>query len=111
MGVLKQRELKGDGCSVTGLLTASAAVKASAGDLLGVTVEMTDDGGDGVVEVWDSPDSTLTDDDCLARVTVTTTTSGAMASWALPHPRGVHAGNGLYMKVIAGDVNVIVYYN
>lgn len=98
-----------DGCSCSGLKTASVAIKAAKGILKGVTVEMTDTGGDGVVEIWDSPDSTLTNDTCLARITVTSTTSGDMSSWALPVGVGVKADNGLYLK-ITGDVNVIVYY-
>lgn len=98
-----------DGCSCSGLKTASAVIKATKGVLKGVTMEMTDTGGDGVVEVWDSPDSTLTSDTCLARITVTSTTSGDMASWTLPVGVGVKADNGLYLK-ITGDVNVIVYY-
>ena len=99
-----------DGCECTGLLTASGVVKADRGVLKGVTMEMTDAGGDGVVEIWDSPTSTLTDDTCLARITVTSTTSGDMSSWSLPVGPGVKASKGLYMKVVAGDVNVIVYY-
>lgn len=73
-----------DGCECSGLKTASVSIKAAKGILKGVTVEMTDTGGDGVVEVWDSPDSTLTDDICLARIRVTSTTLGDMASWSLP---------------------------
>jgi hypothetical protein len=99
-----------DGCECSGVKTASASIKASKGILKGVTMEMTDAGGDGVVEVWDSPDSTLTDDTCLARIAVTSTTSGDMSSWSLPVGEGVKASKGIYMKVVAGDVNVIVYY-
>jgi len=99
-----------DGCECSGLLTASAVIKATKGILKGITMEMTDTGGDGVVEVWDSPTSTLTSDVCLARITVTSTTSGDMDSWTLPIGVGVKAPLGLYMKIVTGDVNVIVYY-
>ena len=99
-----------DGCECSGLKTASVAIKAARGILKGMTVEMTDAGGDGVVEVWDSPDATLTSDTCLARITVITATSGAMSSWEMPVAPGVKAENGLYLKVVTGDVNVIVYY-
>jgi len=100
-----------DGCECSGLKTASAAIKAAKGILKGLTVEMTDTGGDGIVEVWDSPDSTLTGDKCLARVAVTSTTAHDMASWALPGGSvGVKASKGLYLKIVSGDVNVIVYY-
>ena len=99
-----------NGCECSGIKTASVAVKAAAGVLKGLTMEMTDTGGDGVVEVWDSPDATLTNDTCLARITVTSTTSGDMASWTLPVGEGVKAVNGIYMKIVAGDMNVIVYY-
>ena len=94
----------------TGLLTASTVIKAVPGLLLGYTMEMTDTGGDGTVEVWDSPTSDLTDDVCVARITVRSTTNGDMASFSLPLAPGVECGKGIYMKVTAGDVNVILYY-
>ena len=98
------------GCDCSGLLTTSSVIKATPGILKGVTMEMTDVGGDGVVEVWDSPNSTLAGDTCLARITVTSTTSGDMASRSLPVGSGVTAAKGIYMKIVTGDVNVIVYY-
>ena len=93
----------------SGVLTASAQIKAVRGLLGGILVTASDAGGDIVVKVWDSPNSTLTDDVCLAAVTIISTVSGAQNSFAPPSKEGVEAINGLYVQV-TGDCEVIVYY-
>lgn len=94
----------------SGVLTVGTVVKAVPGLLGGVLVTATDDGGDIDVIVWDSPDSTLTDDEELARITVVETTANAQNSFATPSKEGVQAENGIYVQVVAGDCEVIVYY-
>lgn len=95
----------------SGVMTSSTVVKATPGLLLGYTMEMTDAGGDGEVEIWDSFDTTTAGRVCVARIRVVATTDGEMASFcAPPASAGIECGFGIYMKVAAGDVSVVVYY-
>lgn len=94
----------------SGKLTASAAIKAAYGVVGGVLVTATDNGGDIDVEIWDSPDATLTNDERICRVTITTTTDKVQASWGSLAGQGVEATLGIYCKVVAGDCEVEVYY-
>jgi hypothetical protein len=91
-------------------MTASTVVKAKAGILGGVLVTATDNGGDIDIKVWDSPDSTLTDDDLLAQVTVVATTAKAQSSFSAPDVTGIEARKGIYVQVVAGDASIVVYY-
>ena len=94
----------------SGILTASTVIKAAGGLLGGVLVTATDNGGDIDVVVWDSPTATTTDDEYLARITVVTTTANAQASFVAPSSCGVQATLGIYVEVVAGHPQVIVYY-
>lgn len=93
----------------TGALTASAVVKNAPGLLGGVLVTTTDAGGDIDVLIYDSPDSTLTNDEILARITITEQVEHFQSSFGPPAREGVQAENGLYVH-ITGDCQVIVYY-
>lgn len=93
----------------TGALTASAVVKNAPGLLGGVLVTAEDADGDIDVLIYDSPDSTLTNDEILARVRVTDLISGTQDSFCAPAREGVQAENGLYVD-ITGNCQVIVYY-
>ncbi len=94
----------------SGAITASTVIKAKSGILGGVLVTAADAGGDIDVIIWDSPDSTLTGDDVLARVTITDLIANTQASFAAPSQEGVEARNGLYAQVVAGDCRLEVYY-
>jgi len=98
------------GWVTSGIMIASTAVKAKIGLLGGVLVTATDNGGDIDVIVWDSPDSTLTSDEYLCRITIPTTTANSQASFAAPSQVGIEALNGIYVQIVAGDCQVIVYY-
>jgi hypothetical protein len=94
----------------SGVLTASTVIKAKAGVLGGVLVTATDAGGDIDVIVWDSPTSTLTGDVALCRVPIPTTVSLTQESFGTPSQVGVEATLGIYVQVVAGDCEIIVYY-
>lgn len=94
----------------SGKLTSSTVIKAKAGLLGGVLVTATDNGGDINVVVWDSDTSDTTNDEQLARITIVDTTANAQNSFAAPSKEGVCAQNGIYVQVVAGDCEFIVYY-
>lgn len=94
----------------SGTLTASTVIKAEAGLLGGVVVTASDNGGDIDVIVWDSPNNTLTSDVELCRLTVPTTTDHTQTSFAAPSQVGVEAELGIYVQLVAGDCEIIVYY-
>ena len=94
----------------SGVLTASTVIKNKSGLLGGVVVIATDAGGDIDVIVWDSPDSTLTNDERLCRVTVPTTLTNTVESFGDLSSPGIQAQNGIYVQVVAGDCQVYVYY-
>ena len=94
----------------SGAMTASTVVSNAPSRLGGVVVTATDDGGDIDVILWDSPTSDVTSDEYLARITVTTTTAKAQASFGDLAGPGVQATLGIYVQVVAGDCQVLVYY-
>lgn len=94
----------------TGFKTADAVVKNAPGTLGGIIVTATDNGGDIDVIVYDSPDSDLTGDIALMRVTITATTNKAQASSGDLAGPGIRASKGLYLDVVAGDCQVLVFY-
>ena len=96
--------------SCTGIKTADAVIKATPGTLAGVVVTQTDTGGDVDVIIYDSPDSTLTDDIALCRITITSVTALTQGSFGGILGPGVVASKGLWLDVVAGDCQVIVYY-
>jgi len=93
--------------SSSGAKVASGVIKGSAGVLGGVLVIALDDGGDIVVNVYDSPSAAA--GTLLATVHVTTKTAGAQASFGALSS-GIIASEGIYLEVQAGDCSVIVYY-
>lgn len=93
----------------SGVLTSSAVVSADPSRFGGVLVTATDGDGDIDVIVWDSPTSTTTDDEELARVTVPTTTALTQASAGDLSGPGIQATLGIYVA-ITGNCEVIVYY-
>lgn len=103
-------EVNDEPWSCTGFKTADAVVKAAPGVLGGIIVTATDNGGDIDVIVYDSPTSDLTGDIALARVTITTTTDKAQASFGAPSAAGIVASKGMWLDVVAGDCQVLVYY-
>ena len=94
--------------SSSGAKIASGVLKGSAGVLGGVLVIALDDGGDIVVNVYDSPSAAA--GTLLATVHVTTKTAGAQASFGALSS-GIIASEGIYLEVQAGDCMVIVYYS
>lgn len=94
----------------SGYVTTSTVIKNQTGLLGGVIVTATDAGGDIDVIVWDSPNSTLTSGEHLCRLTIPTTVANTQVSFAAPSKEGVEARNGIYVQVVAGDCQVIVYY-
>ena len=94
----------------SGIVTTSTVIKDKPGILGGILVTATDAGGNIDVIVWDSPNSTLTDDIYLCRVTIPTTIANTQASFATPSQVGIEAENGIYVQVVAGNCQVIVYY-
>ena len=94
----------------SGIVTTSTVIKSKPGVLGGILVTATDAGGDADVIVWDSPNSTLTNDIYLCRVTIPTTIANTQTSFATPSQVGIEAENGIYVQVVAGDCQVIAYY-
>ena len=94
----------------SGLLTESTLIKAEPGILGGVVVTALDDGGDIIVRVWDSESATLTDDDCIAKITVADVAANYQHSFGTPSPSGVEATKGIYVEIVSGDPDVNVYY-
>lgn len=94
----------------TGELEASTVVKAIPGLVARLDVEAKDNGGDISVEVWDSPDATLTDDVLICRVRVITTTLGAQNYWECPLEPGTECEKGIYVKLVAGDAYINLLY-
>jgi hypothetical protein len=94
----------------SGVLTASTVIKAKAGVLGGIDVIASDNGGDINVIVWDSPTATTTSDVELTRVTIETTTDHASKSHRAPSQVGIQAEFGIYVQLVAGDCEIIVYY-
>ena len=96
--------------TTSGVLTASAVIKAEPGVFGGVLVIATDTGGDIDVIVWDSPTATLTDDERLCRVTIPSTVANTMDSFGNLDSPGIEATLGMYVQIVAGDCQVYVYY-
>jgi len=94
----------------TGELEGSTIVKAIGGLLARLDVESKDNGGDISVEVWDSPDATLTNDVLVCRVRVIITTSGAQNYWECPLEPGAECEKGIYIKLVAGDAYINLLY-
>lgn len=94
----------------SGVVSAGTVIKNAPGILGGVIVTASDTDGDIDIIVWDSPDATLTSDVELCRVTITSATDHVQASFSSPSEVGVEAENGLYVQIVAGDCEVIVYY-
>jgi hypothetical protein len=99
-----------EGWTSSGVLAASTVIKAEPGLLGRVDVVASDNGGDIDVVVWDSPTSTTTNDEVLARVAITTTTDHASGSWVAPSGAGVAATLGMYVQLVAGHAEIFVYY-
>lgn len=96
--------------SCTGFKTADEVVKASAGVFAGILVTALDAGGDVDVIVYDSPDSTLTDDIAVARVTIPTTVALTQESIGDLSGPGIVMSKGIWVDVVAGDCQFLVYY-
>jgi len=94
----------------SGVLTASAVAKNKPGLLGGIIVTATDAAGTVDVIVWDSPDSTLTGDERLCRITIPELTAKTWKEFHAPSGCGIQAEKGLYVQVVAGACEVIVYY-
>lgn len=94
----------------SGVSTASFVVKNAPGVFGGIEVIATDTGGDIDIIVWDSPDSTLTSDERLCRVTIPATTANTMETFGDLASPGIQAKNGIYVQVVAGDAQVYVFY-
>ena len=91
----------------SGVFDADSVV-CNAGCLLGgIMVHATDGDGDILVQVWDSPDSTLTSDVEVARVAIGLTDK-YWRDVMFPEP-GIECENGIYVD-ITGDCVVCVYY-
>ena len=101
-------ELMAKGWESSGVLSASTVIKAKYGMLGAVMVQATDNGADQVLKVWDSPDSTTTDDVILYQCDLPETTDGARQYAQMPLP-GVVAHNGIYVE-IAGDLEFEIFY-
>uniref|UniRef100_A0A6M3J154 Uncharacterized protein n=1 Tax=viral metagenome TaxID=1070528 RepID=A0A6M3J154_9ZZZZ len=89
---------------------ANAIVKSGPGILGGLVVTATTDAGTANVIIWDSPDADLTDDEVLARVTVTDAVTNHQNSLGAPAYGGIEARLGIYLQIAAGNVLVNVYY-
>ena len=92
----------------SGLQTADAVIKAAPGILGGVLVTALDDGGDIVIKIWDN--ATEAAGVVLAKVTVSDTVTNYQRSFGAPSAAGVGATEGLFLEVVTGDPDVVVYY-
>jgi len=99
------------GWTPTGILTASEQIKAVPGFLARVDLRMTDNGADGNVRIWDSATgATGAAVVLLCQLAVITATTNAEGHWECPLEAGVEAISGIYLEVVAGDVEVVVLY-
>lgn len=96
--------------SCTGFKTADTVVKAAAGVFAGILVTATDAGGDIDVIVYDSPTSDLTGDIAVARVTIPTTVANTQGSVGDLSGPGIVMSKGIWVDVVAGDCQFLVYY-
>jgi len=88
----------------------NAVIKDAEGVFAGILVEASDGGGDIEVEVWDSPDATLTNDICVASVRIASTTAYTQDSFGSLAGLGIHCHNGIYVKKVSGDCVFYVFY-
>ena len=93
-----------------GLLSVSSVVSDEACVLGEVRVTASDNGGDIDVIVWDSSDATPGAHTALCRVTIITTTDDAQEVFMAPSGAGVNAANGLFVQIVAGHCEYVVYY-
>ena len=93
-----------------GLLSLSSVVSTAPCVLGQVRVTASDNGGDIDLIVWDSSDATPAAHTALCRVTITTTTASVQEVFMAPSGAGVNAANGLFVQIVAGDCEYVVYY-
>jgi hypothetical protein len=94
----------------SGLLSLSSVVSTAPCVLGEVRVTASDNGGDINLIVWDSSDATPAAHTALCRVTITTTTASVQEVFMAPSGAGVNAANGLFVQIVAGDCEYVVYY-
>ena len=93
----------------SGTFATSGVIKNKPGVLGGIIVTITGEGVADYIKVWDSPDSTTTDDVELARVTLAAGTNlGQQAIVMFPNP-GVYAHLGIYVEA-SGTLEYEIYY-
>jgi len=73
-----------------------------------ILVEIDDTGQDSVITVYDSADSTTTDDEILGIFNANLVAKTNSQLFTFPSP-GVECKEGIYFTVV-GDVKVYVYY-
>lgn len=97
----------------SGELDASAAVLAALGRLCGVFIVHDGTAEELVLELWDSPDATLTGDKQLTPdITIgASAAAGARSQLFWFGEDGIHAAKGIYAKLTcAGAAKFVVYY-
>ena len=97
----------------SGELAASTAVLAAPGRLCGVFIVHDGTAADLVLEIWDSPDSTLTSDTQLTPdITIAASpAAGARSQLFWFGEDGIHAAKGIYAKITCtGTKKFVVYY-
>lgn len=93
----------------TGWLDGDEQIKAEPGLLGGIIVRAEDNGGDQIVQVWDTADGTTGAAYVeLCRV-YCSATDELMVNIMFPLP-GIEAKLGIYVEVSAGDVEFELYY-
>lgn len=93
----------------SGQFAISTIVKDSPGYFAGIVVIAQDGDADGDVIVWDSEDTTIAGKTEVARIRVTGPEEGSTESFGCI-PQGIWCEEGIYVQVVAGDVDVLVYY-
>lgn len=97
----------------SGELAASAAVLAAPGRLCGVFIVHDGSANALTLEIWDSPDATLTADTQLTPdISIAASpAAGARSQLFWFGEDGVHAAKGIYAKMtFAGTIKFVVYY-